>query len=187
MGSKKTHAGKTKGKKDLAKLSTKLSTQLKLKDDEIMRLVSSQEELVSLLKRVQADFENYKKRIENEQVVRATYANSELVCKILPLLDSFEKGKQSKDSKGLLKGFRLIHTQLLDMLKQEGLKPIKAIGERFDPLLHEILLKEHSNQPKNTIIEELQKGYSFKERMLRPSKVKISSGPQSTKEKKKEV
>ena len=169
---KKTSRGQKKGN------STKLHALLKSKEEEIT-------ELVSLLKKVQADFENYKKRIENELVVRATYANSEQVSKLLPLLDSFERGQLSKDSKGLLEGFKLIHTQLRDMLKQEGLEQIKAVGERFDPLLHEVLLKEHSTQPENIIIEDLQKGYSFKERVLRPSKVKISNGPQSAKEKKK--
>ena len=186
MRPKKTPAGKTTEKKQRKAVKKHAKNLHGLHSNAMKKGISSQEELLSLLKRVQADFENYKKRIENEQVVRATYANSELVSKILPLLDSFERGQLSKDSKGLLEGFRLIHAQLLDVLKQEGLEPIKAVGERFDPLLHEVLLKEHSTQPKNIIIEEFQKGYSFKERVLRPSKVKISSGPQSAKEKKKE-
>lgn len=192
MMSKKPHADKTlenkqrkaemKCEKDLARLDA----QLKLKDDEIVKLISAQEELISLLKRVQADFENYKKRVENEQAARTAYANSELVRRLLPLLDSFEGQQGAGDSAGLQVGFRLIHAQLQGILRQEGLEPIKAVGERFNPLLHEVLLKEGSDQPRNTVIEEIQKGYLFKERVLRPNKVKISSGPKPAKEEKKE-
>lgn len=193
MMSKKPHADKTsenmqrkaemKCEKDLARLDA----QLKLKDDEIVKLISAQEELISLLKRVQADFENYKKRIENEQAARTAYANSELVRKLLPLLDSFEGQQEAAgDTTRLQEGFRIVHGQLQGILRQEGLEPIKAVGERFNPLLHEVLLKEGSDQPRNTVIEEIQKGYLFKERVLRPSKVKISSGPKPAKEEKKE-
>ncbi len=175
--------GQKREEKDLARLDA----QLKLKEDEIGRLISSQEELISLLKRVQADFENYKKRIESEQAARTAYANSELVRKLLPLLDSFEARQGATgEPAGLQEGFRLIHAQLAGLLRQEGLEPINAVGERFNPLLHEVLLKESSDQPGNTIIGEIQKGYMFRERVLRPSRVKISSGPKPAKKEKEE-
>lgn len=187
MAQKRTKGERSvKGQKREEKDLARLDAQLKLKDDEIVKLISSQQEIISLLKRVQADFENYKKRVENEQAARTAYANSELVRKLLPLLDSFEGQQGAGDTTGLQEGFRLVHAQLQDILRQEGLEPIKAVGERFNPLLHEVLLKESSDQPRNTVIEEIQKGYLFKERVLRPSKVKISSGPKPAKEEKKE-
>lgn len=177
MAQKKAREERGGKEREKGKDFARLNAQLKTKKDEIMRLISSKEELVSLLKRVQADFENYKKRVENEQTARIIYANSELVRRLLPLLDSFDGQQGSGDPAGLEKGLRLIHSQLLAILKQEGLEQIQAVGEQFSPLLHEVLLKESSGQPKNTIIEELQRGYLFKGRVLRPSKVKVSSGP----------
>ena len=158
--------------------TAELEIALRKKEDEMANLIASHEELVSLLKHVQADFENYKKRTEKEHSAHAEHASARLVSRLLPLLDSFERAEgHPEDVKGMVEGFRLIHTQFLDFLRQEGLAAIEAAGVRFDPAVHEVMMKEHSPLPKNTILEELQKGYLFRERLVRPSRVKVSSGP----------
>ncbi len=158
--------------------AAELEIALRKKEEEMASLIASHEELVSLLKHVQADFENYKKRTEKEHSAHAEHASARLVSRLLPLLDSFERAEgHPEDVKGMVEGFRLIHTQLLDFLRQEGLVAIEAAGVRFDPAVHEVMMKEHSPLPKNTILEELQKGYLFRERVVRPSRVKVSSGP----------
>ncbi len=169
----KKPAKEQKGKQKPSKLEESLAK----KDEELAKLITSQQELVTLLKHVQADYENFKKRVEKERDMHVTHTSASFVRKLLPLLDSFEKAEQHpEDSENILKGFRLIHAQLLDLLKHEGLEPIKAVGERFDPTLHEVLIKEQSDKQKNLILEELQKGYFFREKVVRASKVKISSG-----------
>ena len=131
-------------------------------------------ELTALLKKVQADFENYKKRVEKEQKDFIECASKELVKKILPILDSFELALNNKDDKEFNKGVELINAQLISTLEQEGLKPIKALDKPFDPQLHEALMQEKSDKKENTVTEELQKGYLFKEKVIRSTKVKVA-------------
>lgn len=136
------------------------------------------EELTALLKRVQADFENYRKRIEEERRQVIEHANADLLRRLLPLVDSSSHALgHLKSTKGLREGLRLLHAQFLEVLRQEGVTAIDTVGKRFDPTLHEVLLKEHSDQQRNIILEELQKGYLFKGKVLRHSRVKLSSGP----------
>lgn len=133
------------------------------------------EELTALLKKVQADFENYKKRIEKEQKERIAFASAEMIRKLLPMLDAFELAlKNTSNKEEFIRGVELIYAQLWDTLEQEGLKKIDAIDKPFDPYLHEALMQEQSKKPENTVIEELQKGYFFKDNVLRPTKVKIA-------------
>lgn len=158
--------------------AVELEVALRKKEEETASLISSHEELVSLLKHVQADFENYRKRTEKEHHEHAEHASARLVSRLLPLLDSFERAEgHPEDVKGMVEGFRLIHSQLMDILRQEGLVAIDAAGLRFDPAVHEVMMKEPSPVPRNTILEELQKGYLFRGRVVRPGRVKVSSGP----------
>lgn len=153
-------------------------------------------ELTALVKRVQADFENYKKRADDERRAACQQATAELLRRLLTLVDSFDhalaqESKTSSVTQGtgkvtqtapppksaVVDGLRMIHAQFMDILRKEGVQPISTTGERFDPTLHEVLFKEHSPQPRNVIIAELQKGYYCHEKILRHSKVAISSGP----------
>ena len=133
------------------------------------------EELTDTLKRLQAEFENYKKRVEKEKIEFVKYAHASVVASILPILDSFEIALKNKvDNEKFAEGMKMIYAQLYSALEAEGLRPINAAGEKFDPYRHEVLLKEESDKPEGTILEEFQKGYMLNDKVLRFSKVKVS-------------
>ena len=133
------------------------------------------DELTDTLKRLQAEFENFKKRIEKEKIEFVKYAHAGIIADMLPVLDSFELAlKNTADREKLIEGIKMIYAQFYSMLESEGLRPIKAVGEKFDPYKHEVLMKEESDKPEETILEEFQKGYMLNDKVLRHSKVKIS-------------
>ena len=133
------------------------------------------EELTDTLKRLQAEFENYKKRIEKEKSEFAKYSSAMTIERLLPVLDSFEMAiKHTNEKEKFVQGIKMIYAQFVSTLEGLGLRPIKTDGEQFDPYKHEVLLKEESEKPDGAILEELQKGYMFHDRVLRFSKVKIS-------------
>lgn len=133
------------------------------------------EELTDTLKRLQAEFENYKKWNAKEKTEFVKYAHADMIEKMLPVLDSFEIAlKNTSDREKFVEGMNMIYMQFRSMLEAEGLMPINAVGEKFDPYRHEVLMKEPSNKEENTILEEFQKGYMLNDRVLRHSKVKIS-------------
>lgn len=133
------------------------------------------EELTDTLKRLAAEFENFKKRSEKEKTEFVKYAHADIVANILPVLDSFELAfKNTNNTEKLIEGIKMIYAQFYSILEAEGLKPIKAAGEKFDPYRHEVLMKEESDKPDDTILEEFQKGYMLNDRVVRHSKVKIS-------------
>lgn len=132
-------------------------------------------ELTALLKKVQADFENYKKRVEKEKTEFTQFASQELIKKLLPLFDSFQLALDTTNNpEDFKKGIELIYSQFWQILESEGLKPIDALNKPFDPFLHEALMQEKSDKPENTVLQELQKGYMFKDNVIRPVKVKIA-------------
>jgi molecular chaperone GrpE len=132
-------------------------------------------ELTETLQRLQAEFENYKKSLEKEKSEYVKYAKSDLILKLLPVLDSFEIAlKNTTNKEKFVKGMELIYAQLISILQSEGLKAIKAEGEKFDPYKHEVMLKEKSAQDDDIILEEFQKGYMLNDRVIRYSKVKVS-------------
>lgn len=131
------------------------------------------EELTELLQRVQADFENYKKVVEKEKGEFVKYSTEKLIINLLPVLDSFELAlKSPADKEKFVKGVELIFSQLYSIMEQEGIQPIKAVGQHFDPYKHEVLMKEKSEKD-DVILEELQKGYTLNGKVIRHSKVKI--------------
>lgn len=132
-------------------------------------------ELTETLQRLQAEFENYKKRIEKEKIEFIIYAKQDLIIKLLPILDSLEIAlKNTSDKDKFIKGVELIFSQLYQTLQQEGLKPIKALGEKFDPYKHEVLMNKESDKEDDIILEELQKGYMLNNKVIRHTKVKVS-------------
>ena len=133
------------------------------------------DELTDTLKRLQAEFENFKKRADREKTEFVKYAHADVISQLLPVLDSFEIAlKNTSDKEKFVEGIKIIYAQLYSALEAEGLKPIKAAGVRFDPYKHEVLMKEESDKPEETILEEFQKGYMLNDRVIRHSKVKIS-------------
>jgi len=121
--------------------------------------------------RVQADFENYKKRVvkENELVSRSFKVS--FIRKCLPVLDSFDLSIDSIDNPDLKKGFELIYSQFFGVLSSEGLSKIDALGKVFDPFFHEVLLEGDGEA--GVVLEELQAGYVVNGDVVRPSKVKV--------------
>jgi len=131
------------------------------------------EELTDLLKRVQAEFENYKKRVEKENQTYAKRIEEQFMTQLLPLLDAFELAlKNNKDTEQFRKGIELMYAQFVQILRDKGLTRIDALQKPFDPYLHEVMLTKES-EADNVVLEELQKGYACNGRVLRHSKVTI--------------
>ncbi|MFC1741564.1 nucleotide exchange factor GrpE [Nanoarchaeota archaeon] len=133
-------------------------------------------ELTDDLQRVQAEFENYKKRCEKENHNFRDYTKVQLVKKFLTVMDSFEMAFKNTDNpEEFMKGVELIYSQFYNILKDEGLQPIEVKqGQKFDQYFHEVMLSEKSDKDDETILEELQKGYKLNENILRHSKVKVA-------------
>lgn len=148
-------------------LSDKKKEKIDKKDEQI-------KDLTETLQRLQADFENYKKRIEKENQDFIKLSKKELIIKLLPILDSFSLAFANKcNGEEFIKGMELIFSQFVQTLEDEGLKAIVAKGEKFDPYKHEALLAEEGDED-NIVLEELQKGYTLNDTIIRHTKVKIS-------------
>jgi len=135
-----------------------------------------------LAMRTQADFENYKKRSAREKEAAIKYANTSLLEKLVPIIDNFELGLDAAKSEGeespIYSGMNLVLKQLNDFMIDNGVEPIEAVGQTFDPNLHEAIAHEPSREfPEGTVIRQSRRGYRFKDRLLRPSSVVVSSGP----------
>ena len=125
-------------------------------------------ELTDDLKRVQAEFINYKSRTEKELANSISLGKELMVEKLLTIIDNFELALNNTKDKGI----EMIYAQLIDILEKEGLKEIEC--KTFDPNIHEALLSEESDKPENTILEVLQKGYMFNDKVIRVAKVKVA-------------
>jgi molecular chaperone GrpE len=128
--------------------------------------------------RAEADLINFKKRSEQEKAEITKFANAVLVMSLLPILDDFERALDNVSIKlagfTWVDGIRLIQRKLQAVLESQGLSQIEALGNDFDPAVHEAVLSEEGEEGK--VIEELQKGYKFHERVLRPAMVKVGKG-----------
>ena len=136
------------------------------------------EEYLDSWKRAQADFINYKRRLEQEKLEMGVYANTQLILTLLPILDDFERAFESISPKmakaNWVEGIKLVERKLKTTLEAQGLSPIHAIGETFDPNLHEAVM--HVKGEDGKVIQELQKGYRLHDKILRPSKVAVGNG-----------
>jgi molecular chaperone GrpE len=150
-------------------------------DDPMAGLQADLDRFRDLAMRSQADFENYKKRSARDKEDAIKYANSSLLERLLPIVDNFELGLAAARSEGerspVYAGMSLVLKQITDFLADNGLQPIETIGQKFDPNLHDALAHEPSDSiPENHIIRQTRRGYRFKDRLLRPSSVVVSSG-----------
>ena len=151
-------------------------------EDPMAGLQADLDRFRDLALRSQADFENYKKRSAREKEEAIKYANSSLLQRLAAILDNFELGLAAARAQGeespIYSGMVLVQKQLNDLLSEHGLQPIEADGKRFDPNLHEAIAHEPSDQfPEGTVLRQTRRGYRLKDRLLRPSKVVVSSGP----------
>jgi molecular chaperone GrpE len=138
--------------------------------------LSKAEENYDRLVRLQADYDNFRRRTRQEKEEFYKYASEKLINTLLPVLDNFELALSAEgDSiENIKSGVQMIYKQLLDVLATEGVAPIPAVGEQFDPLKHEAVLRAESDEhPDNTIVQELRRGYFLKDKVIRPSMVKV--------------
>jgi molecular chaperone GrpE len=144
----------------------------------ISELKKQRDDHYDRLLRKQADFENYRKRAEKEKRDFQQYALTDFVLELVAIVDNFDRAvSHGEDQAGAeyRKGIDLIHRQLRDLLEKKGLRTMDTEGKAFDPMVHEAILREHHDElPENTILQELQKGYYFREKLLRPAMVKVS-------------
>lgn len=143
------------------------------------QLAAQKAELQDLILRRQAEFDNYRKRSERERMEFADYAAVGAVEALLPIVDDFERGLKMKSGDDeYTRGMEMIYQRLLEALKKLGLAPIESQGLKFDPNLHHAVQKAPSEEvDEDTILEEYQKGYNFKGKLLRPAMVKVSVRP----------
>jgi molecular chaperone GrpE len=150
-------------------------------DDAMAGLQADLDRFRDLALRSQADFENYKKRAAREKEDAIKYANSSLLQRLVSILDNFELGlaaaKTESERSPIYSGMVLVQKQLNDLLEENGLQTIEAEGKKFDPNLHEAIAHEPSETPEGTVIRQARRGYRFKDRLLRPARVVVSSGP----------
>ncbi len=156
-------------------------------DDLLVQLSEARSEAHDLedrMLRLAAEFENYKRRAQRERETAAKYAEEDLLKELLPSLDNLERaidqGRNTGDASALLEGVEMTQRVLMASLEKFGLKPLASKGEVFDPNYHEAMAMEPSDEaPANTIINEYQRGYFYKDRLLRAAKVVVSSGSES--------
>src|SRR5712691_9054603 len=134
--------------------------------------------------RSQADFDNFKKRAAREKEEAIKYANSSLLERLVAIADNFELGlsaaKSESEQSPIYSGMSMVLKQLTDFLSENGLQAIHAEGEKFDPNLHKAIAHEPSDGvPEGRVIRQMRRGYRLKDRLLRPSTVVVSSGPQN--------
>jgi len=130
--------------------------------------------------RLQAETDNFRKRLSREKEEFSQYANERLFKELLPIFDNFERALEdpSNDIKSLKEGLAMILKQFSSFLEKERVEPIEAIGKKFDPMIHEVLTSEESSEhEENTIISQFVKGYTINNRVIRPSQVVISKKP----------
>jgi molecular chaperone GrpE len=152
-------------------------------EDPMAGLQADLDRFRDLALRSQADFENYKKRSAREKEEAIRYANSSLLERLVGIIDNFELGLAAAKEQGaespIYAGMVLVQKQLNDLLAENGLQPIEAEGKTFDPNMHEAIAHEPSDQyPEEVVVRQIRRGYRYKDRLLRPAKVVVSSGPE---------
>jgi molecular chaperone GrpE len=139
--------------------------------------------LKDLALRARADLDNFRKRALREKEEAIRYANNGLLERLLPVIDNFELGldaaKNAADTASILQGMAMVHKQLQDFLKNNGLEEVQAEGEAFDPNKHDAVSQEFSTDVREGhVVRQVRKGYKIKDRLVRASSVIVSKGPQ---------
>jgi molecular chaperone GrpE len=148
-------------------------------EQKIVELQAKLDETENKMLRAQADFDNFRRRSRLDLEAAQKYRAQSLVSEIIPALDNFERALQieadNDQTKSLLQGMNMVYNQLVQALQNEGVEPFNSVGEQFDPHLHQAVMQvENENYESNTVVEELQKGYKLKDRIIRPAMVKVN-------------
>ena len=151
-------------------------------NDQLEAAISERDENRNKWLRTEAELDNYRKRVQREAEELRRYQALPLARELLPGLDNLRRAlaaaESSKNIEDLLQGVRMVAKQFEDILSRHAVQPIEAVGEPFDPNLHEALQQIPSKEyPAMTVVEELERGYTLHDRVVRPSKVIVSSGP----------
>ena len=143
---------------------------------EVEKLKAERDAILDRLARLQAEFDNARKRAAREQQEFREFAAADVVKTILPILDSFERAlKAGGDAGDFRNGVELIYRQFQDALQKIGVQPIVSVGQPFDPRFHEAIeMVDTTDVPDHQVVDELQRGYKYKERLLRPAMVRVA-------------
>jgi molecular chaperone GrpE len=153
--------------------------QLDPMEQKIAELEGKLEEADNRYLRLQADFDNFRRRSRIELEASAKYRAQNIITDLLPAIDNFERALKmdvdNEQAKSLKQGVEMVYRSLLDALKNEGVEVIDAVGKEFDPHLHQAVMQaEDENHGPNIVVEEFQKGYILKDRIIRPAMVKVN-------------
>ncbi|GGC92159.1 protein GrpE [Thalassobacillus devorans] len=148
-------------------------------DEELEKLKQDYEELNNRLIRLQADYDNFRRRTMKEREADRKYKSQDLVTELVPVLDNFDRALkvevEGEAAKGFVDGMKMVYQQFKAALEKEGVEEIKAEGEQFDPHLHQAVMQANEEDyDSNVVIEEMQKGYKLKDRVIRPAMVKVN-------------
>ena len=159
--------------------ATATAVETPIPESELQRVKAERDALLDRMARMQAEFDNARKRASKEQQDYRSYALADAMKSLLPVIDSFERALHVKSGRDDLRnGVELIYKQLQAVLNKLSVTPIVAQGELFDPRYHEAIeMVDTTEAPDHQVIEELQRGYKFKDRLLRPAMVKVARNP----------
>jgi len=160
---------------DLSECSS--SEKILIYQNELLNQIRSAEDHKLTLQRIAADFDNYKKRVEKEREAFIKYASENLILKFLGVLDNLERALQNekREEDPFVGGVKLIHSQFVKVLADEGVEAIDQLGDAFDPYRHDCMMQEMNNDlDEDTITDIFQKGFILKGKVIRPAKVRIS-------------
>ena len=142
---------------------------------ELQKALDERDKYLDLLRRTQADFDNYQKRSHREYETERKYAQRGLALEVLPALDNLDRFLMTiKEETDATKAVKMVQKQLLDGLARQGIKRMVCVDQPFDPNLHQAILEQPSDKPVGTILIEAEAGYSYHERVLRPAKVIVA-------------
>ncbi|MCF8009442.1 MAG: nucleotide exchange factor GrpE [Halanaerobiales bacterium] len=144
--------------------------------DKLQDVIEQKDEYLNKLKRMKADFINYRNRVSKDKQQLEFRTKMEIINSLLPIIDNFERALKSVDQESeFLSGVNLIYKQMIDVLKKEGLEIIKTKGEEFNPAYHEAVMQVESKEYESGyIVEEIQRGYIMDDKVIRPAMVKIA-------------
>ncbi len=157
-------------------------------EDELAAARAEAAQYLDDLKRLKAEFENYRKRMVKEQTAMVARASDAVIERLLPILDNFElallAADRTKDYASMVKGVEMVYGELIELLQKEGLDRIDALGERFDPERHDAVMRADGPGDEIVVVEEMRPGYAIAGRVVRPAMVKVGppSAPQEADE-----
>jgi len=148
-------------------------------DSKVAELEKKLQEAEAKYVRLYADFDNYRRRVKLDAEAAQKYRAQSLVTNLLPALDNFDRAinstTETDETKPLLQGMNMVLTSILSALKEEGVEVIESVGQEFDPHVHQAIMQDNNEEyGSNIIVEEFQKGYKLKDRVIRPSMVKVN-------------